>query len=142
MATYTTREVRAFRLPRGVELVTALTRYCTVHKIQQACISGMGALHDPELGSYSFEEGTFGRLKLEGDWELLVLNANVSLKDGAPFIHPHVVLGDPQGNVRGGHLFAAEVHVAEIYVHVMAGQALSRVPDDETGLQLWKAEAL
>ena len=50
-------------------------------------------------------------------------------------------LADLNGHVRGGHLFAATVHVTlELVLH--PGEArLERAPDDETGLNLWKLDA-
>ena len=140
MSTFKTHEVQAFRLSPGAELVAALTAHCERHAIHQALILGLGALREPEIGGYSFEEGVYQRLQLAGDWELLTLNANVSLKEGRPFIHPHVTLGNSAGEVRGGHLFSAEVLVAEIFVQVLEGEPLERVSDAETGLSLWPAE--
>jgi len=142
MSTFKTREVQAFRLSPGAELVAGLTAHCEQHAIRQALIAGIGALREPEVGSYSFEEGAYQRLQLAGDWELLTLNANVSLKEGQPFIHPHVILGNSAGEVRGGHLFSAEVLVAEIFVHILEGEPLERVTDAETGLSLWPPEII
>ncbi len=142
MSTFKTREVQAFRLSPGAELIAGLTAHCEQHAIHQALILGLGAVREPEIGGYSFVEGVYHRLQLEGDWELLTLNANVSLKEGRPFIHPHVTLGNSAGEVRGGHLFSAEVLVAEIFVYVLEGEPLERVPDAETGLSLWPPEII
>jgi hypothetical protein len=140
MTIYKKTETHAIRLPTGVELVRALTDYCKAHEIEQAQVLGIGALRAPEIGSYSFAEERYGSLTLNGDWEMLTFNANVSLKDGEPFVHPHVMLGDDEGHVRGGHLFAAEVLVAELTVHVLHGEPRSRVTDPVTKLSLWPAE--
>lgn len=137
MSTFHNREIRAFRLKPGMEIIAALTAYCKAHDIRQGLILGIGALRNPRIGSYAFEEGEYHYLQLEGDWELLTLNANVSLKEGEPFIHPHVILADPAGQVRGGHIVSAEVLVAEIYLHVLEGEPLERVSDPLTGLMLW-----
>ncbi|MEA3397105.1 MAG: DUF296 domain-containing protein [Chloroflexota bacterium] len=142
MSTFKTHEVQSFRLSPGTELVAGLTAHCEQYDIHQALILGLGAVREPEIGSYSFEKGAYQRLQLAGDWELLTLNANVSLKEGRPFIHPHVILGNSAGEVRGGHLFSAEVLVAEIFIHVLEGEPLERVLDAETGLSLWPAGAV
>jgi hypothetical protein len=137
MSTFHSREIRAFRLEPGMELVAALTAYCKAHEIEQGLILGLGAVRNPEIGSYAFEERAYHYLQLEGDWELLTLNANVSLKDGEPFLHPHVIVANSSGQVRGGHVLSAEVLVAEIYLHVLDGEPLEREPDSTTGLILW-----
>ncbi len=140
MAIYKTTETHVFRLPTGVELVSALTDYCKIHDIRQAQVLGLGAVRNPRIGRYAFQTETYHDFVLEGEWELLALNANVSLKDGAPFVHPHAMLGDAEGQVRGGHLFAAEVLVAEITLTVLAGPPQERVVDPKTGLSLWSTE--
>ncbi len=140
MTIYEKAEVHAIRLPTGVELVQALIDYCKAHEIEQAQVLGIGALRNPEIGSYSFADETYGSLTLDGDWEMLTFNANVSLQDGEPFVHPHVILGNAEGRVRGGHLFAAEVLVAELAIHVLHGEPRSRVTDAVTRLSLWPAE--
>jgi len=140
LTTYREGAYHALRLPTGVELVTALTAYCRDHDIWQAQVLGIGALRNPEIGSYSFVEERYTSFTLEGEWEMLTFNANVSLKDREPFVHPHVILGDAEGHVRGGHLFAAEVLVAELTVQALQGKPRARVTDPLTGLSLWPAE--
>ncbi len=137
MHTYQTREIIVFRMASGAELISELTTYCQMHEIEMAQVLGIGALRDPEIGSYDFEADAYESFTLAGDWEMLTFNANVSLKDDAPFVHPHVLLGNAAGEVRGGHLFAAEVLVAELQIHVLDGTPLHRVPDPVTGLMLW-----
>ncbi len=140
MVLYSSEEIYAFRLPPGVEIVAALTDYCSAHNIQQGLIQGMGAVHAPEIGSYDFDEQNYHYLELEGDWELVAFNANVSLKEGQPFIHPHVMLASPGGEVRGGHLLRAEVIVGEVAIQVLVGAPQERLVDPLTGLRLWPSE--
>jgi hypothetical protein len=42
---------------------------------------------------------------------LVSLTGNVSLKDGAVYVHAHVALGDTEFRLWGGHLFEAKVAV-------------------------------
>lgn len=137
MAVFTTHSIHAFRLSPEKDLLESLTHYCVEHNISQGAIQGIGAVKNPVIGGYNFEDRTYLQLQLEGDWELLTLSANISLKENQPFIHAHVVLGDHKGNVRGGHLFAAQIHVAEIQLHIFSGKKLERQEDPQTGLSLW-----
>ena len=137
MTVYATDRIYVFRLGPGAEILKALTAHCAKHNIQQSVIQGIGTLRDPVIGSYDFEDQEYRRLELPGIWELLTLNANSSLKEGTPFIHAHATLGDAKGHCRGGHLFSAEVLVAEVTVHALAGRPLERYTDPETGLSLW-----
>ena len=72
---------------------------------------------------------------------MVSLLGNISLKDGEPFAHIHVALGDPEGRVYGGHLISGEVFVAEVFVQELLGEPLERKPQ-ENGLALWDAEHL
>ncbi len=134
-----TKRYHLYRLPPGVDLLRAVVDLCRQQAITTAWISGLGAVRTPTIGAYDFATGQYHRLTLEGDWELLVLNGNLTPAEGVegPFAHLHVLLGDHHGQVRGGHLFAAEVLVAEIGVHVLEGaRVLRRVPQPN-GLLLW-----
>jgi hypothetical protein len=115
-----------------------VTDFCARHGIEQGFLVAIGAVRAPRISSYDFEAREYRAVQLEGDWELLGLNANVSLRDGRPFIHPHVLLADPEGHTRGGHLEEAEVLVAEVSLVVLEGETLERVPDEELGLSLWR----
>lgn len=58
---------------------------------------GIGSLRNPVVGYYSEEEKRYRSIELSGTFELLSLNGNISLKDGKPFAHLHVTLGDEEG---------------------------------------------
>ncbi len=134
-------EVHLFRLEEGDDLLRGIVAYCREAGIAQAVVSAIGAVHHPTLGAYDFGEGRYRRFTLEGDWELLALNGNISPADGVegPFAHLHLLLGGHQGEVRGGHLFEAEVRVAEVVIHVLEGEPLRRLPQSN-GLLLWPSE--
>lgn len=140
MTTYQTDRLYVFRLPPGVDLLEGLTDYCRQAGIGQAILSGIGAVKKVEIAHFSFAAQEYHRLRLEDELELLALNGNVSLRDGEPFVHAHLLLGDREGRVWGGHCFAAEVLVAEIALHGLAGQPLERVLDPRLGLKLWPSE--
>ena len=53
-------------------------------------------------------------------------------------LHTHVTLADLDGHVRGGHLFAATVHVTLELVLWPGRVRIERGLDDATGLKLWK----
>ena len=103
------------RFEIGEKLPEALTEFCRARGVSAATASGLGALADPVLGYFDPETRAYARTELTGSWELLALSANVSLREGEPFTHAHVVLSGPDGTTRGGHLFEATVSVtAEI----------------------------
>ena len=82
------------------------------------------------------------RLLIEHNKALILnLTANVSLKDGQPFIHAHMTVADDQGRTYGGHVFqGCTVFVLEATVTELTGDGPVRAYDDETGLFMWPAE--
>ena len=69
--------------------------------------------------------------------EIVSLNANLSLRNGKPFVHAHIALGDRDGRVYGGHLMpGTEIFVFE-YVLTVGKGFLERVHDPDLNLDLW-----
>src|SRR5690606_8530479 len=105
-------------LDRGQKLVQTLTEQVQEKNILGGTIVGIGAIKDVELGFYHLEDKYYERRKFEaGDYELISLNGNISLRDDHPYVHVHTAIGDKTFQVFGGHLFEATIAVtAEIYV--------------------------
>jgi hypothetical protein len=64
--------------------------------------------------------------------EVLALGGNISLKDGQPFVHAHVILADGDGGAYGGHLAENSVVFALEFViqELKADSSLHRQIDD------------
>jgi predicted DNA-binding protein with PD1-like motif len=60
----------------------------------------------------------------------------VALKNGAPEIHAHVVVGTSEGAARGGHILEATVWPTLEVIVTESPRHLQRVYDEETGLAL------
>ncbi len=130
-----------FRLPRGSDLLEELTRVASEEKITLAEISGIGALSRAKLGVFLPGKNTYRTHIRSGELEICSLQGNVSLKDGRPFVHAHVVLSDLRSRAWGGHLLpGCRVFVAEVILKVLTGAERERKPDEECGgLYLWPA---
>ncbi|MFN2543390.1 MAG: PPC domain-containing DNA-binding protein, partial [Actinomycetota bacterium] len=64
---------------------------------------------------------------------------NVSLKDGQPFVHLHVVATGPDGAPVGGHLMeGTKVYLVEAYFRELGGPAPVREQNDDIGLATWR----
>ena len=124
-------------LDKGQKLMSTLTDIAKEKNIQGGQIVGIGALEDVELGAYELSKKEYIRKTFnEYEYELISLNGNISLKDGAPFIHCHTALGKHDFSMFGGHLFEATVAVtAEIYISPF-GKMPERLMNEEIGLGL------
>ena len=98
-------------LEKGEKLVESLTQFAQLTQINAASLQGLGALEEVELGYYDLHKKTYKRTTLKGDWELVAMNGNITLKDGMPFVHVHAALGGEDFSLKGGHLFEAVVAV-------------------------------
>lgn len=70
--------------------------------------------------------------------EILSLKGNISIKDGEPFLHLHIVLSKEDFTCIGGHLYEAEVFAFEFEIVEFEGNSFQRGFDEDTGLFLWK----
>ncbi|MBO8179917.1 MAG: DNA-binding protein [Archaeoglobus sp.] len=124
------------RLDYGKDLVRQLEEFLTDREIHAAKVSAIGAVRNAVIGYYDQEKREYVKRELNEPMEIISLLGNVSLKDGKPFCHIHVLLGK-NGEVYGGHLFSAEVFACEVFIQSLKGEAPERTFDEQTGLMLW-----
>lgn len=130
------------RLPRGADLLEGLARVAAENGIRNGWVEAIGAVSRARFGCYDQAAKKYGYIERDEPLELLALAGNVSEKSdapGKPFVHAHVTLADERGNALGGHLAeGTTVFVAEYRISEITDVALSRSPDGETGLSLWR----
>lgn len=108
------------RLDKGESLFKKLKSFCIDKKIYTGTLSAIGALKNSELGFYHLDKKEYHKKVFENEAELLSLEGNISLLNGEPFLHIHVVLGDENFQAFGGHLFSAEIAVTcEVFLRVL-----------------------
>lgn len=125
------------RIDPGEEIHAAIRAVCTAEDVTAAAItSGVGRTHTTEIG-YLDDEGVYHRRLHEAPMELISIQGNFALYDGAPFTHLHAMFADDDLVPHGGHLFQTTVHmVAEVHIRVLGEGAvypMSRcaMPDNE-----------
>lgn len=129
------------RLPKGEDLLAALTDACTRRGITKAAIQVIGALERATLGYYLQDERRYVSYELPEHCEVLAGVGNVSLKDGECFVHLHLTLSRADGTCLGGHAMAGcPVFAAEALLLPVPGPELSRGFDQPTGLFLWQVD--
>jgi uncharacterized protein len=131
---------RSFLAPLryGHDMLEEVLRIIQKRGIEHAAIAIIGAVSSATFGYYDQEAQEYLEIKREGRFEVISCTGNVTLKQGAPFVHAHALFGDRNGTAFGGHLmsptivFAAEMHILEL-----TGQPPERLHDAATGLYLW-----
>ena len=81
-------------LAKGDNINKTFESFAEVKGVGCAWLNGIGALENPEIGYYSLEDKSYHRKTFSGEYELISLIGNISLKDGKPFI----VIGSPGGS--------------------------------------------
>jgi predicted DNA-binding protein with PD1-like motif len=131
------------QLPYGADLLEALTEIVQKEQITLGRIQAIGATTHAVVAYYDQNTKTYNPLEFTGGMEILNLNGNVSIRDGKPFVHVHILLGDAKGQVFGGHLLpGTKLFACEVTIDVFEGDALHRAKEDRTGLFLWTSGKL
>ena len=126
------------RLPHGQDLIAAIENFCQEASLQMATFSLIGAVTSFTIGAYDQKQQVYITATEKAAFEIVTCTGNISLMDGKPFVHAHIVLGDPEGRLVGGHLFSETViYAGEISLQELAGKPLERAHDQTTGLSLW-----
>lgn len=122
MRSFNVKKVHILRVDRGEEVVSSIVRACDELGIRSAVLSGLGLLSKTRLAVFNPDEERYETFDINTPMELASLTGNVSLKDGKPFAHIHVVLGS-QGRTAAGHLVEGYVGgTCEIAVIEMDGE--------------------
>ena len=130
------------RLRPGADLLEELHTLARKEDITLGHISGIGALKGASVGIFLSEESRYEAREFSGELEICYLSGNISLKDGRPFVHAHMVISDRQGRAWGGHVLpGCRIFVAEVVIFSLEGAKRQRLPQPElSGLALWPLE--
>lgn len=128
------------QLPFGSDLYDSLTEIVQRENIRLGRIQAIGATTHAVVAYYDQKTKAYDPLEFDGGMEILNLNGNVSIRDRKPFVHVHILLGDPAGKVVGGHLLkGTKLFACEVTIDEFEGDELSRAHDERTGLHLWQS---
>lgn len=128
------------RLKHDADLVQSVAELARSHGIEAGSFTAIGALKRAILGYYDQKDRKYREIKIDSPHEMASCVGNISLRDGEPFAHIHVVLADEEGNTKAGHLFEGIVFAAELHLRQLEGPKLERKYDEVTGLSLWEVK--
>ena len=128
------------RLKHDADLIQSITELAKNKGVEAGSFTAIGALKRAKLGYYDQKNHEYREMKIDSPHEMASCMGNISLKDGEPFTHVHVVLADEMGNTKAGHLLEGIVFAAEVHLRQLEGPKLERKYDELTGLSLWNME--
>ena len=140
MSNYKLKRTIICQFPYGSDLYDGLTEIVQKENIKLGRIQAIGATTHAKVAYYDQNTKKYNPLEFSGGMEIVSLNGNASLRDGKPFVHVHILLGDAQGKVFGGHLLpGTKLFACEVLIDELEGEELLRGHDERTGLYLWKS---
>ena len=120
------------------DLLQEITTFITNENISSGEIRIIGAVKKARFGYFNQSTKEYKFIEKNEHMEILSAIGNISLKDGKPFPHVHIILADENGNAFGGHLMeGTKIFAAEFVIVDYGENNLERVDDDYTGLSLW-----
>ena len=127
------------RLDPGEEIVASLTRLVEQENVQLGTVSALGAAGDVTIGIFNTREKQYYSQRYQGDYEISALVGNVTRKEGEPYLHLHITIGNPvTGEVHAGHLTSAVISATlELFLQVWDGR-VDRKFSDQVGLNLFQ----
>ena len=121
------------------EIMEALAAFCREKGISAGEITGIGAICEATFrfldpATKQYVDKTFGE-----QMEITNLTGNISVKDGAPYLHVHLTCSRRDYTCVGGHLLKARINGAcELFVTDFGPVHAGRKFDPETGLNLYE----
>ena len=127
------------RLDRGADMLQGLNGAAAKLGVEAGTVQAIGAVTELVIGYFDQDRKEYRTTALPSSFEIGSGIGNVSLKDGKPFVHLHVVATGPDGAAVGGHLMeGTKIYVIEAYFRQLGGPAPVREQSDDIGLAVWR----
>ena len=93
----------------GDEPMQGLLEFAKHERLTAGHFTAIGAFEEVTLGYFDWSRKDYTRIEIREQVEVLSLVGDVTVEDGAPKVHAHVVVGKRDGTAHGGHLLEARV---------------------------------
>jgi predicted DNA-binding protein with PD1-like motif len=120
----------------GDHVTDEILAFAARQKIGAAYLSGVGGLREVTLAYFDWTTKEYKPIPIREQVELVSFIGNLSMAEGKPKLHAHVVIGRADGSAMGGHLLDAVVRPTLELVLVESPVTLVRVQDEESRLPL------
>ncbi|MBI3804564.1 MAG: DNA-binding protein [Nitrospirae bacterium] len=120
----------------GDEVVMELSAFAAKRGLAAAQLTGIGGFRDVSLGFFEPDRKDYKIIPVDEQVEVLSLVGTITLYQGKPKVHAHVVVGKSDGSAHGGHLLGGHVWPTLEVVMTETPEHLQRRIDEVTGLAL------
>lgn len=125
------------KLEKGDEIISCVKQACVDEGVKLASLTGIGATGDVKIGSMDPITGIYASRTFTGMLEIASLKGNITMLDGEPYPHLHIVIGDEDHKAYAGHLIEARINVTcEIVLDIIDSE-ITRSFDAEVQARTW-----
>jgi uncharacterized protein len=94
---------------QGDEAFSGLLDFAEKYQVTSAHFTAIGALDGATLGWFNPQRKMYKKIPINGQHEVIGMSGDIALYQGKPVVHTHMVVGEPDGTTRAGHVLAAHV---------------------------------
>lgn len=126
----------ALVLATDEEAMAALVAFATERQLKATQFTAIGAFSRVVVAYFDWTTKKYRNIPIGEQVEVLSLIGDISVEDGKPKVHAHVVVGKADATAHGGHLIEGHVRPTLEIVLNEAPRHLQRRHDDISGLAL------
>src|ERR1700746_840322 len=94
---------------QGDEAFSGLLEFAEKYQVTSAHFTAIGALNGATLGWFDPQRKMYKKIPIVGQHEVVGMSGDIALYQGKPVVHTHMVVGNPDGTIHGGHVLDAYV---------------------------------
>jgi uncharacterized protein len=126
----------ALVLATGDEAMAALVAFANERHLKATQFTAIGAFSRVVVAYFDWTTKSYRNIPIGDQVEVLSLVGDVSVEDGKPKVHAHVVVGKADATAHGGHLIEGHVRPTLEIVLTETPRHLQRRFDPVSGLAL------
>jgi len=121
---------------QGDHVMPVLKQWCAGEQVTAAHFTAIGAFEEVTVAWFDWEAKEYREIQIKEQVEVITLAGDVALKDDAPAVHAHIVVGRWDATTRGGHFVDGVVRPTLELVLQETPAHLRKRNDAESGLAL------
>jgi predicted DNA-binding protein with PD1-like motif len=123
-------------LATGDEAISAVSSFAADNHLGASHFTAIGAFARVVVAYFDWQTKQYRRVSIAEQVEILSLIGDITIEHGEPAVHAHVVVGESDATVSGGHLVEGVVRPTLEIVLTETPAYLRRRLDPESGLAL------
>jgi hypothetical protein len=126
----------ALVLATGDEAMSAISAFAAEQQLRATQFTAIGAFSRVVVAYFDWETKRYRDIPVNEQVEVLSLMGDITLENGRPKVHAHVVVSKADATAHGGHLVEGHVRPTLEIILTETAAHLRRRFDPETGLAL------